>query len=171
MAGLTSLRFTEFWFLVLGASSGQSHKEYCEHTLSSSPVLGALQIPDFEDSEVDPAMGEAVDIIALELETLDMVCADVETPVQFDGENPEAPEPAWEPAEICDSAVVPDLNLGSPNIIPLDPAHFPEPITLLDFPEQQPHSRAPAGDTFSNSYDTDVGAAESQFLPEEAHLR
>lgn len=120
---------------------------------------------------MDPAVGEAVDIIALEFETLDLVCADVKTPVQFDGANPEAPEPAWDPAEICGSAVVSDVNLGSSNIIPLDPARFPEPMNLLDFPEQQSHSGVSAGDTFSNSYETDGGASESQFLLEETHPR
>ncbi|XP_037837842.1 FYN-binding protein 1 isoform X3 [Kryptolebias marmoratus] len=167
---------------VKGAPSGQCqtpHKECSEPTFTSNPVLDAPQFPEFENSEVEPAVGEAVDIAALDLEALDIVCSDVKTPIQFEEAGRGAPEPdrsVQEPAETCEISVVRDLNLGSPNIIPLDPACFPEPINLSEFPElplpeQQSQSDVLAVDTFANSYETDVGTAESQSLPEETELR
>lgn len=130
-------------------------------------MLAAPEFPDFENSEVEPAVGDAVDITALELEALDLVYTNVPTPTQCKEGDLEAPEPA--PSEDCEIPVVSDLNLGSPYLIPLDPARFPEPINLSEFPEQQSYSEVLALDTFTNSNETDVGPAES--LPEETELR
>lgn len=145
-------------------------KKCPEHTFTSSPLLTAPEFPDFENSEVEPAAVEAVDITALELEALDLVYTNVRTPTQFKEAGLEAPEPA--PSEVCETPVVSDLNLGSPYLIPLDPACFPEPVNLSEFPEQQlSYCDVLAVDTFTNSNETDVGAADSQSLPEETELR
>ncbi|XP_013869276.1 FYN-binding protein [Austrofundulus limnaeus] len=154
---------------VKGASPAQLQtpdEERPEHTLASSPLLAAPEFPDFENSEVEAVLGEAVDITALELEALDLVYTNLTTPSQCKEADLEAPEPAV--SEVCGLPVVPDLNLGSPYLIPLDPACFPGPINLSEFPEQQSYSQVL--DAFTTS-ETDLGAAESQSLPEETELR
>ncbi|XP_070397869.1 uncharacterized protein si:ch211-188c16.1 isoform X1 [Nothobranchius furzeri] len=143
-------------------------KERLEGPPASNPVLDAPEFPDFENVEVDAAAGDAVDISALELGALDRVGA--ETHAEF-----EVTEPALsvcDPAESSKSSIVHGLNLGSPHIIPLDPASFPEPINLFEFPElpltkQQSHSQEAAVD----SYEAYLGVAEKSSFLEEPELR
>uniref|UniRef100_A0A7N8X9K8 Uncharacterized protein n=1 Tax=Mastacembelus armatus TaxID=205130 RepID=A0A7N8X9K8_9TELE len=96
----------------------------CENPSITNPVLDAPDFPDFESSEMEMAEGEAVDIAALELEALDLVSTDLPVSVDFGVTNFEDPQPhlsVCDPPESSVSSVVQDLNLGSPNIIPLDP--------------------------------------------------
>ncbi|XP_026169895.1 uncharacterized protein si:ch211-188c16.1 isoform X2 [Mastacembelus armatus] len=151
----------------------------CENPSITNPVLDAPDFPDFESSEMEMAEGEAVDIAALELEALDLVSTDLPVSVDFGVTNFEDPQPhlsVCDPPESSVSSVVQDLNLGSPNIIPLDPASFTEPISLSEFPEsaapeQCSQSQEAIGEPLSNcqTSEIDVGA-ESHSAPEEAEL-
>ncbi|XP_047445063.1 uncharacterized protein si:ch211-188c16.1 isoform X3 [Mugil cephalus] len=151
-----------------------------EHPFITDPVLDAPVFPDFETSEMETAEGEAVDIAALEVEALDLVSTDLPAPVDFeviDGESLQPDLSACDLSEASVSSINHDLNLGSRNIIPLDPASFPEPINLSEFPEptvpeQWSQSDEALLDCFPNSQsdDTDLGAAECQSVPEETEL-
>ncbi|XP_070700885.1 uncharacterized protein [Pempheris klunzingeri] len=154
-----------------GLSQTPSEEPESEPPSISSAVLDAPEFPDFENSEMETADDEAVDIGALELEALDLVSTDLPVPDDCRGTDFEDPTPDM---SVCDSSehlmdtAVQDLNLGSQNIIPLDPANFPEPINLLGLAEPaapEPWSQSEEGfaDLLSNSQadETDLGAAES----------
>lgn len=142
-----------------------------------SSALDAPEFPDFENSEMETAEGEAVDIAALELEALDLVSTDLPVPDDCgvtDFEDPQPDLSVCDPVEPLMSTGIQDLNLGSQNIIPLDPASFPEPINLSEFPEpaapeQWSQSEEGIIDPLSNSqaYETDLGVAESHSAEEE----
>lgn len=146
-----------------------------EHPPVSNPLLDAPEFPDFENTEMETAESGGVDVAALELEALDLVSANPHTAV--DAEHPQADLSAHDPAGPGVSSIIQDLNLGSENIIPLDPASFPEPINLLEFPEpaipqQRSQSKEVLVDSFPKSLsdETDVGVAECQSFPEEKEL-
>ncbi|XP_035861397.1 uncharacterized protein si:ch211-188c16.1 isoform X6 [Sander lucioperca] len=109
-----------------------------EHPFTSNPVLDAPEFPDFENSEMETAESEAVDICALELEALDLVSTGLPVPDHCGATAVEDPRPdlaVCDPVEPLMSTSLQDLNLGNPNIIPLDPASFHEPINCSEFPE------------------------------------
>lgn len=161
----------------LGLSQAPSNEPESEHPSISNPVLDAPEFPDFENSEIETAEGEAVDIGALELEALDLFSTDLPVPddcgvTYFDDPQPDSS--ACDPAETLMSTAAQDLNLGSEDIIPLDPASFPEPINLSEFPEpavQEQWSQSEEGvtDLLSNSQvdETDLGTAESHSVTQE----
>ncbi|XP_075340038.1 uncharacterized protein LOC142399318 [Odontesthes bonariensis] len=144
------------------------------------PTLDAPEFPDLENSDLEKAEDETVDIAAIELEALDIVSTEIKTPAQAELTNVEASKPdltVCDPAETSRSCIVRDLNLGSPNIIPLDPASFPEPINLSEFPEppvveQWSHCEEAAVDSPAafRFDETDVGPAECQSVPEDLEL-
>ncbi|KAL3988146.1 NAD(P)H dehydrogenase (quinone) [Sarotherodon galilaeus] len=159
-------------FTVVSPSVSQAESE---HPPVSNPLLDAPEFPDFENTEIETAESGGVDVAALELEALDLVSANPHTAV--DAERPQADLSAHDPAGPGVSSIIQDLNLGSENIIPLDPASFPEPINLLEFPEpaipqQRSQSKEVLVDSFpkSPSDETDVGVAECQSFPEEKEL-
>ncbi len=137
-----------------------------------SSVLEAPDFPDFEMSEMETAEGEAVDIGALELEALDFVSTDL--PVQEDSRVTDFEDPlpdlsVCDPVEPLTSTLVRDLNLGSHNIIPLDPASFPEPINLSEFPEPAVPEQWSQSEEVSNirADEADPGAAECHCAAQE----
>ncbi|XP_006786994.1 uncharacterized protein si:ch211-188c16.1 isoform X5 [Neolamprologus brichardi] len=159
-------------FTVVSPNVSQAESE---HPPVSNPLLDAPEFPDFENTEMETAESGGVDVAALELEALDLVSANPHTAV--DAEHPQADLSAHDPAGPSVSSIIQDLNLGSENIIPLDPASFPEPINLLEFPEpaipqQWSQSKEVLVDSFpkSPSDETDVGVAECQSFPEEREL-
>ncbi|XP_073346652.1 uncharacterized protein [Pagrus major] len=137
-----------------------------------SSVLDAPEFPDFENSEMETAEGETVDIGALELEALHVVSTDLLVPddcgvSDFEHSLPDLS--GCDPVEPLMSSGIQDVNLGSHNIIPLDLASFPAPINLSEFPEsavpeQWSQSEEASLDPQSNSQadETYLGAAESQ---------
>ncbi|KAI3375215.1 hypothetical protein L3Q82_021721, partial [Scortum barcoo] len=142
-----------------------------------SSVLDAPEFPDFENSEVETAEGEAVDIAALELEALDLISTDLRVPDDYGVTDFEDSQPDL---SVCDhpeslmSTSGQDLNLGSQNIIPLDPASFPEPINHSEFPESAVSERWSQSEegvidplSTSRADETDLGAAESHSAAEE----
>ncbi|XP_038134844.1 uncharacterized protein si:ch211-188c16.1 [Cyprinodon tularosa] len=143
-------------------------------------VLDAPDFPDFETSELETPEGEPVDVAALEIEALNIVVGNLTTPLRFEVPDYVAPDCAssvWDPVETNRSHVDQDLNLGSPHIIPLDPASFPEPVNLPEFPElplpEPPsYSEEAAVDANLNSgfAASDVGAAEKLSIQEEPEL-
>ncbi|KAF3858652.1 hypothetical protein F7725_011853, partial [Dissostichus mawsoni] len=121
-----------------GLSQAPSAEPKAKHPSISQSVLDAPEFPDFEISEIETADGGAVDISALELEALDLVSTELPVPDDFgvaDYEDPQTQLLMCDPVEPFMSTTVQDLNLGSLNIMPLDPASFPEPINLPEFPE------------------------------------
>ncbi|XP_058503452.1 uncharacterized protein si:ch211-188c16.1 isoform X1 [Solea solea] len=153
--------------------SGQAPLEEPESEVPSipNPVLDAPEFPEFDNSEMETAEGEAVDIASLELESLDLVSTHLSVPVDCGIPDLQASQTDL---SVCQSAesvlrfIIQDLNLGSQNIIPLDPASFPEPINLPEFPEpavaeQWSQSEEVVVDPLSLSQadELDVGAAES----------
>nr|XP_020506106.2 uncharacterized protein fyb2 isoform X3 [Labrus bergylta] len=160
-------------------SPGLSQELSDEPESNSNPVLDAPEFPDFENSEVDTAEGEAVDIVALELEAFDLVSTDLPLPDDCGASDFEDPQPdlsVCEPVEPHMSSAFQDLNLGTQNIIPLDPASFPEPINLSEFPEAASLEQCSQGeevsiDPLSNSQadEADLGAAESHSAVQETH--
>lgn len=151
-----------------GLNRAPSEEPESEHP---SSVLDAPEFPDFENSEIETAEGEAVDIGALELEALNLVNADLPVPYDCgstDFEDPLPDSPVWNSEEPLMSTAIQDLNLGIQNIIPLDPESFPEPVNISQFsecagPEQWSQSEELSMDPQSNSQadETDLGAAES----------
>ncbi|KAM6989277.1 uncharacterized protein LKV04_008957 [Tautogolabrus adspersus] len=160
-------------------SPGLSQELSDEPESISNPVLDAPEFPDFENSEMDTAEGEAVDIGALELEAIDLVSTDLPLPDDCGASDFEDPQPdlsVCEPAEPLMSSAFQDLNLGTQNIIPLDPASFPEPINLSEFPEAASLEQWSQGeevsiDPLSNSQadEADPGAAESHSAAQETN--
>ncbi|XP_051809667.1 transcription initiation factor TFIID subunit 3 isoform X2 [Acanthochromis polyacanthus] len=163
-----------------GPSQTPTKEPASEHPAISNPLLDAPEFPEFQNSEVETAGGEAVDIASLEVEALDLVSTEIHTAVDFEvtaGEGPQPDLSACNPAEASVSSIIQDLNIGSQNIIPLDPASFPEPINLPEFPEpavpeQWSHSKEMLVDSFSKSHsdETDLGGAECRSVPEEREL-
>nr|XP_046265410.1 uncharacterized protein si:ch211-188c16.1 isoform X2 [Scatophagus argus] len=148
-----------------GLSQAPSEEPESEHP---SSVLDAPEVPEFENLEMETAEGEAVDIGALDLEALDLVSIDLPVPGDSGLMDFEDPLPDWAACEPLMSTTIQDLNLGSQNVIPLDPACFPEPINLSEFPEPAvpelwSQSEEVSIDLVSNSQadETDLGAAES----------
>lgn len=161
-----------FWFLIIEVSPGLNRAPSEEpETEHPSSVLDAPEFPDFENSEIETAEGEAVDIGALELEALNLVNTDLPVPYDCGGtdfEDPLPDLPVWNSEEPLMSTGIQDLDLGSQNIIPLDPESFPEPVNISEFsecamPEQWSQSEELSIDPQSNSQadETDLGAAES----------
>ncbi|XP_078790908.1 uncharacterized protein si:ch211-188c16.1 isoform X9 [Oryzias latipes] len=146
---------------------------------TSNPILDAPEIPDFDISEIETDV-EAVDIAALDLEALDILCSEIGMPAPRGVPGCEAPQPdlsAADPAETIESSIVQDLNLGSQNIIPLDPASSPEPINLPEFPEPSApercsQSKEPAAESFSSSRSDETlsAVAKRQSVPEDSEL-
>lgn len=137
-----------------------------------SSVLDAPEFPDFEISELETAESEAVDVGTLDLEALDLASPHLPVLDKCNVADFEVPLPALpvsDPVEPLMSTDIKDLNLGSQNIIPLDPGSFPEPINLSEFPEpavpeQWSHgaevNMGPLSSTHTD--ETDLGAAEPQ---------
>ncbi|XP_034469494.1 FYN-binding protein 2 isoform X2 [Hippoglossus hippoglossus] len=163
-----------------GLSQAATEEPECELPSIPNPVLDAPEFPEFEISEIEAAEGEAVDIAALELEALDFLSSDLPLPVDFDVPDFEASQPdllGCDPTEPSVSSVTQDLNIGSQNIILLDPASFPEPINFSDFiepaaPDQWSQSEEAIAAPLSHSHtdETDLGAAECHSVPEETEL-
>lgn len=151
----------------LSQASIEEQEPEPEHT---SSVLDAPEFPDFDNSEMETAEGGAVDIGALDLEDLDLVSTDLLVPDDRGVTDFEDPLPALsscDPVEPLMNTAIQDLNLGSQNIIPLDPASFPEPINISEFAEptvseQWSQSEEVSIDPQSNSQadEADLGAAE-----------
>ncbi|KAM9719834.1 uncharacterized protein ACNS7B_020489 [Menidia menidia] len=145
-----------------------------------SPVLEAPEFPNFEDSEMETAGDETVDVASSELEASDAAGSEVNTPVPSQIPDPEASKPhpsVTYPAACGGAAIAKDLNLGSPDIIPLDPASFPEPVNLSGFPEpsvleQRSHCEEAAVDSLAAFCidESDTGPAGYQSTPEETEL-
>lgn len=164
----------------LDLSQAPSEEPEPEHPSFLNPVLDTPEFPDFESSEMETAEGEAVNIAALELEALDLVGTGVQTAVDFgviSGVGPQSDLSASDLGEASESCIIQDLNIGNLNITPLDPASFPEPINLSEFPEaavpeQWSQSEDVPADCFpiAHSEETDLGAAECQPVPEETEL-
>ncbi|XP_042283799.1 FYN-binding protein 1 isoform X2 [Thunnus maccoyii] len=156
----------------------QAPTEEPEHPSIPNPVLDAPEFPDFENSEMETAEGEAVDIAALELEALDLISSELPATNDLGVSAFEDPQPdLCDSAEPAGSSIVQDLNLGSEHIIPLDPASFPEPINLSEFPEptaldEWSQSEEAITDPLTSSHadETDLGAAECHSAPEETQL-
>ncbi|XP_069579362.1 uncharacterized protein [Brachyistius frenatus] len=142
----------------------------------SHPELDAPEFPDFENSEMEAAEGEGVDITAPELKAFHFF----HTPADFevaDGEGPQSDLSASDPVEASGSSIIRDVNLGSSNIIPLNPASFPEPINLSEIPdpcvrEQWSQGEEAAADSFPDSRcdERHLGPAESRRVPEQPEL-
>ncbi|XP_054888663.1 uncharacterized protein si:ch211-188c16.1 [Poeciliopsis prolifica] len=141
-------------------------------------VLDAPDVPDFETSELEAAEAEPVDIAALEMQASDIVVGNPVTPNVLEATDYGGSDSALavcEPRESNSIHIVQDLNLGTSHIIPLDPASFPEPINLLEFPElpeRRSYSEDAAVDSFLNSRtdEIDVGATEQLTVPEETEF-
>lgn len=150
-------------FLFVGVlpvpSRGSIEEPASEHPSICSAVLEAPDFPDFENSEIETSE-EDVDIAAIELEALDVASS---VPKDFEVSDFDDPQiDSSDSAEPSVSSVVEDLNLGSPNIIPLDPASFPEPINLPD-----EWSTYAVKQVNSPADETRVSAAECNSAPEE----
>lgn len=171
-----------FLFIEVSPSLSQAPTEEPTSELPSisNPVLDAPEFPEFENSEVKTAEGATIDIAALELEALDFVSTDLPAPVDFGITYFKSSQPdlsVCDPPEPTASCIMQDLNLGSQNIIPLDPASFPEPINPSEFPEasapeQWSQSEEADIDPPSNSQagETDLGGAECHSFPEDTEL-
>lgn len=156
----------------------QAPSEEPEYPSISNPVLDAPEFPDFENSEMETAEGEAVNIAALELAALDLISSELPAPNDLgvsDFEDPQSD--LCDPAEPTVSSIIQDLNLGSDKLITLDPASFPEPINLSEFPESTVSEEWSQSEeaiidplTSSHADETDLGAAECHFLQEETQL-
>ncbi|XP_060939697.1 uncharacterized protein si:ch211-188c16.1 isoform X2 [Limanda limanda] len=163
-----------------GLSQAATEEPEFELPSVPNPVLDVPEFTQFEIPEIEAAEGEAVDIAALELESLDFVISDLPLPVDFDVPDFEASQPdllGCDPTEPSVSSLTQDLNIGSQNIILLDPASFPEPINFSDFQEPAPpgqwsQSEEAIAPPLSPSHtdETDLGAAESHSVPEETEL-
>lgn len=176
--------FKCFQFLFIEVSPGLNQllpeEPESEYPSVSNSVLDAPEFPDFENSEVETAEGEAVDIASLELEALTLVSTSLPAPLDFrvtDFEQLQPDSSVCDPAEPRGSSVNQDLNLGSQSIIPLDPARFPEPTNLSEFPEsvapeQGSQSEEVIVDPSSQSQadENDLGATECHSAPEETEL-
>ncbi|XP_028283886.1 uncharacterized protein LOC114450135 [Parambassis ranga] len=177
---LSGYRAPTFCEVSLDHSQAPSKEPEPEHPPILNPVLDTPEFPDFESSEMETAEGEAINIAALELEALDLVSTDVHTAVDFgviNGEGPQSDLSASDLGEASESCIIQDLNIGNLNIIPLDPASFPEPINLSEFPEaavpeQWSQSEDVPADCFPNAHseETDLGAAQCLPVPEETEL-
>lgn len=152
-----------------GLSQAPSEEPESEHP---SSLLDAPEFPDFENSEMETAEGEAVDIGSLELEAFDLVSTDI--PVQDDSRVTDF-EVLLCDSEVCDpvepfmSTCIQDLNLGNQNIIPLDPAIIPEPINISEFQEPAVSEQWFQSEEISNfqAVETDLGAAECHSAAQE----
>ncbi|KAK5919105.1 hypothetical protein CgunFtcFv8_023028 [Champsocephalus gunnari] len=160
-----------------GLSQAPSAEPKARHPSISQSVLDAPEFPDFEISEIEMADGGNVDISALELEALDLGSIELPVPDDFgvvDYVDPQTQLFICDPVEPFMSTNVQDLNLGSLNIMPLDPAIFPEPINLPEFPEsavseQWSQSEEVIMDPLSSTKadKTDPGDAESNSAVQE----
>ncbi|CAJ1071707.1 uncharacterized protein si:ch211-188c16.1 isoform X3 [Xyrichtys novacula] len=148
-------------------SSDLSQPSSDEPESISNPVLDAPEFPDFENSEMDTAEGEPVDIGALELEALDLVSTELPVPDDCGGsefEDQQHDLSENDPAEPHMCNTFQDLNLGNQNIIPLDPelinlSELQEPAAAA---EQWSQSEEVSMDPLSSSQadETDLAAAE-----------
>ncbi|XP_029309502.1 uncharacterized protein LOC115022598 isoform X2 [Cottoperca gobio] len=160
-----------------GLSEAPSEEPEAEHPSISHSALDAPEFPDFESCEMETAESESVDIGALELKTFDLVSTELPVPDYCRGPDFEDLQPdisMCDPVELLISAVNQDLNLGSQNIMPLDPASFPEPINLPEFPEsamseQWSQTEEVSIDPLSSTQadETDLGFAESHSATQE----
>ncbi|XP_028988586.1 uncharacterized protein si:ch211-188c16.1 isoform X2 [Betta splendens] len=156
-----------------------------EEPRSAQPVnfntaLDAPEFPEFDNTEIEPMEGERVDLAAIELEALTLVSTNLPAPLDFRFTDFEEPGPD---SSVCDRAkrgvniVDHDLKLGSQSIMPLDPARFPEPTNLPEFPEpfapeQWSQSEEAVIDPPPNSQadGNDLRAVECHSAPEETEL-
>ncbi|XP_026229889.1 uncharacterized protein si:ch211-188c16.1 isoform X2 [Anabas testudineus] len=160
-----------------GLSQGLPDDPESERPSISNTVLDAPDFPDFENSETETAVRDAVDIAGLELEALTLVSTQLLLPPDFevtDFKEPQLDSLVGHPTEPSLYSVNQELNLGSHSIIPLDPASFPEPTNLSEFlepvaPEQWSQSEEVIVDLSSNSPadENDLGAAEGHSATEE----
>lgn len=151
-----------------------------EHIVIPNTVLDAPEFPDFENTAVGPVEREPVDLAAIELEALTLVSTDFPAPLDFrvtDFEEPGPDSSVCVPAEHTVSSVDHDLNLSSQRIMSLNPARFPEPTNLPEFPEpvapdSWSHSEEAAIDpsSISQADENDLRAAECYSAPEETEL-
>lgn len=119
---------------------------------------------------METAEAQVVDIGALDLEALDLVSTDPPAPDDCgvtDFEDQLHALSSCDPVEPLMSTTIQDLNLCSHNIIRLDPASFPEPINVSEFPEpslseQWSQSEDVSMDpmSYSQADEADLGAAE-----------
>ncbi|KAM8838150.1 uncharacterized protein ACB058_014962 isoform 2-T2 [Synchiropus picturatus] len=152
-------------------SPSQVPPEEPEPPSISSSVLVPPEFPDFENSEPENAEGGIIDIAGLELEAMDFVSLTCPPPNDLsDFED--------QPSDFCDSvepaasSTIQDLNLGSPNIIPLDPSNFPEPVNLPESMETCEWSHSNDAITFPpvNPDETALSAVDCHSSQEEAEL-
>lgn len=100
---------------------------------SASVVIEAPEFPDFDHSEAEAAEddADAVDIGALDLEALNLVCARAPAPDGCEGAGgfPDSLPPfsLWEPGE--------PLMSSDPNASYPEPAGLPEPASVSELPE------------------------------------
>lgn len=154
---------------VQDGSRGLNHAPAQEPHPSVIPVLDAPEFPDFEISEIEPVERKAVDIATLDLAALDLYTSDLPVPDAIGPLDFEEPQPDW---SVCDHTKSSEVNLGNPNIIPLNPDHFPGPINLSEFPEltsieQWSQSKEATIDPSSHTDETDHGGAECYSIPED----
>ncbi|XP_031710929.1 uncharacterized protein LOC116387729 isoform X2 [Anarrhichthys ocellatus] len=160
-----------------GLSQAPSVEPEAEQPSVSLSALDAPEFPDFENPEMGTAHSEAVNIGALELEAFGLVGTDLPLPEDYGLFGCEDPQPdlsVCDPLESCMSVGVQDLNLGSHNIIPLDPASFPEPINFSAFPEPAVSEQWSQGEevitdplSSTQADETDPGDAESHSASQE----
>lgn len=147
-----------------GLSQALSEEPEPEQT---SSVLDAPDFPDFDNSEME---AEVVDIGALDLEALDLVSTGLPAPDDCgvtDFEDQLHAFSSCDPVGPLMSTAIQDQNLCSHNIIRLDPASFPEPVNVSEFPEpsqseQWSQSEEVSMDpqSYSQASEADLGAAE-----------
>lgn len=165
--------FIFFFIEVLPVNSQAPVEEpESDHPSISNAVLDAPEFPDFENPEMEAAEGEDVDIAVLELEALDFLGSELP-----DFEVSEFEDPQFDLCNSTEPTVSSgdqDLNFGSPNIIPLDPASFPEPIHLSGptVGDEWSQSVDAVIDSLPNSHadESEVLVAECRSVPEESEL-
>lgn len=144
-----------------GLSQAASEEPESEQT---SSVLDAPEFPDFDHSEMETAEAEVVDIGALDLEALDLVSSELPVPDDCgvaDFEDQLHAFSSCDPVEPLMSTTIQDLNLCSHNIIPLDPAGFPEfPEPSLSELWSQSEEVSLDPQSYSQADEADLGAAE-----------
>lgn len=97
---------------------------------SASVVIEAPEFPDFDHSEMEAAEDDAVDIGALDLEALNLVCAQAPAP---DGcEGADFPD-SLPPFSLCEPGE--PLMSSDPKASHLEPAALPESAIVSGLPE------------------------------------
>lgn len=97
---------------------------------STAVVIEAPEFPDFDHSEMEAAQDEAVDIVALDLEALNLVCTPAPAPDRCElADFPDflPPFSLCEPGEPLMSSDASELHL--------EPASLPDPVNVSELPE------------------------------------